>query len=999
MTTSPDRIHAPERPLRSPAIEAVVTRRSRRARLGAAAVLAASTALVVLGSTASGHPGHPGHDRDHPWWGAASEAWRLDPWLAQPGPNDGTQPEERAGAVREAPDRMVPSAFSLSPEVREALEQSFLTDDERADLALFHGLVSADLLNTPLRQVRHAINIWSKGARPAEVADLPIEELASWHLRRGEIAMVFAVLDGEAVPSVAGRRIRAEALASIGRYPDAMAELDRIAPMARGVMERENPAEMTELARARVLDARLRGASATEYNAIVALLAQVHQQVDRLHWPALVVEADLLASKRSFRDAVAAYQAALALNPIARDAWYGLGRIAVMTFNFDGARVAADAIRRGAPDHPYADLLEARIRLTQDDPRGALEILEPVVAKYPALPGALTLTAASAAMTYDADAEAAALAAWDQAFPGSPEALAETGRFLSLFRQYERSAERLEQAIERQPNWSEPRLELGLMEMQSGRDDRAIAVLRTAARIDPFNKRLANSLALIEELQEYATIETDHFVIRYRPGEDEVMATMMAEPLEAMHVDIVERFGGPPPVKTVVELMPDQTRFAVRITGMPRFGATAACTGPVIAMPVPRDGLPSMHRGPFDWIRVMRHEYTHTVTLAITGNRIPHWLTEGAAVDEEKAPRSWGDCLMLASAHKAGELFTLDEIKWGFVRPRRPQDRALAYAQAQWMLEFMTERWGEEAVATLMEQYDSGVRESEAVPIAFGVDRDVLYERFLGWAGEQIASWGLAPQPSLRTILAERGARILAERPVEMGPGSSIDNVPVGGDENPGADGPAGVPVDPEGEGRVNIEPTIPVIDDSLITELVAEYPEHPDLLRMDLERRVSAGEPVDADLRDRLLQYARIRPLDPFPHSVLARELLASDEPGAAIPHLEFLDAREQRLPVYARRLAELHRAAGNRDAAVRSAERAVSFDPYDAPNRELAASARIEAGQLPDARMHLQALAILEPDRTLHQRRLDALDRMIGAAAAADAAVDDRATAPVGG
>jgi hypothetical protein len=94
----------------------------------------------------------------------------------------------------------------------------------------------------------------------------------------------------------------------------------------------------------------------------------------------------------------------------------------------------------------------------------------------------------------------------------------------------------------------------------------------------------------------------------------------------------------------VIEVMPDHERFAVRITGMPFVHTIAACTGPVIAMEVPREGPPSKHMGLFDWPRVIQHEYTHTITLGQTRNRIPHWLTEAAAVSMEPAPRSYDTC-------------------------------------------------------------------------------------------------------------------------------------------------------------------------------------------------------------------------------------------------------------------------------------------------------------------------------------------------------------------
>lgn len=126
--------------------------------------------------------------------------------------------------------------------------------------------------------------------------------------------------------------------------------------------------------------------------------------------------------------------------------------------------------------------------------------------------------------------------------------------------------------------------------MQSGRTDRARAALAEAARLDPFNKRSTFSLTLLEEMKEWRTFEGRHFVVRCKPGPDEVVAAMMPDALDRMHADVAARFGHEPAERTVIELMPDHRMFGVRITGMPWIHTMAACTGPVIALEVPREG-------------------------------------------------------------------------------------------------------------------------------------------------------------------------------------------------------------------------------------------------------------------------------------------------------------------------------------------------------------------------------------------------------------------------
>ena len=50
---------------------------------------------------------------------------------------------------------------------------------------------------------------------------------------------------------------------------------------------------------------------------------------------------------------------------------------------------------------------------------------------------------------------------------------------------------------------------------------------------------------------------------------------------------------------------------------------------------------------------------------------------------EEQTPLRWEWVPMLYGAVKKHELFPMDKLTWGFVRPKRPTDRQLAYALHQ----------------------------------------------------------------------------------------------------------------------------------------------------------------------------------------------------------------------------------------------------------------------------------------------------------------------------
>src|SRR5207244_2543569 len=160
--------------------------------------------------------------------------------------------------------------------------------------------------------------------------------------------------------------------------------------------------------------------------------------------------------------------------------------------------------------------------------------------------------------------------------------------------------------------------------------------------------------------------------------------------LEKVYSDVTGNFGVQPEKKTSIEIFPDHMGFSVRITGRPFIATVGACTGPVIAIQAPRGLAPF---GRFNWANVLRHEFTHTVTLAATENRIPHWMTEGMSVHEEPVPQSWRTKQLLSQALWDDRLFTLESIDWGFMRPKRSDDRELAYAQGEWMVGYIAKHY------------------------------------------------------------------------------------------------------------------------------------------------------------------------------------------------------------------------------------------------------------------------------------------------------------------
>jgi predicted Zn-dependent protease len=905
-----------------------------------------------------------------------------------------------------AQQTFVPEAVAPASAVVETERAAYLTPEERRAFRVRHGIFDDTDLDTPAR--RAIVALERLDASDAAWADLSVAadlRLALAYFQGKFAEIVAATNEKSPLPE---RAWRAQALAMLGRRDEALALAVAAAPTLTEATTTSDLLAAVELGALRI---RLDAASASTYRNLLTALARGRQAIDRLDPAIRVREAELLSERHVKDAAIKAMGESLGLSPRASRAWRLAGELALEQFDFEGAARANAALRRIAPAHPYAAFLEARSALMQDDPEKAWAALAPVLALEPVPPEALAWKAACDAARYDFDAMRATLAEFDQRAPGSALALVTAGKQLVFDRQYEEARATLEAAAAREPAWALPRAELGLLSMQDGREHRAVEDLRMAVALDPNDERTTFTLALAEELAGWERIETKHFIIRHpkavtsattsattsaqEAGEQKrdskfaantnsdaaLVARLLAGVLDPMHQDVCARLNHEPSQKTLIDVMPDHRSFGVRITGLPRIHTIAVCTGPTIAIEIPKEGPQNKHLGLFDPLAVLRHEYTHTVTLSMTKNRIPHWLTEAVAVTLEDTPRTFDTCQLLANAANRGTLFDLDGINWAFVRPEKPTDRQQAYAQGRWMVEYMEKRFGWDAIRKLLFSYADGIREDEAMRGAFGITREDFHRDFLVWAAGEVRAWGLSPEPSMRTLALELASADEAQRAaVAAAETARLTKIATAWSEAIGR----------PGSKRFSLKagdwpsPPMPAVtfDDAAVARLRESYPDQPDLVEIALRRaRDGSDEVVTRTLLER---YATLRPVDPLPHRVWAKlagtETLVDRGDDAAFGHLRELDLRADKDNVYALAIARNRRAAGELPAASEAAERAVRMNPFDATVRELAAAIAVEAGRFDRAEVHIESLVVLEPDRDIHRKRLARIRELRG-------------------
>ncbi len=260
-------------------------------------------------------------------------------------------------------------------------------------------------------------------------------------------------------------------------------------------------------------------------------------------------------------------------------------------------------------------------------------------------------------------------------------------------RRLDEAIEFLREATRRDPQHWQAQSSLGINLLRQGHEEEGKAVLEQAYAHDPFNIWTVNTLRLLDSFTSFARFETTHFSLKISKDEAAVLGPYVEELLERSLAVVSDKYNGGITGKYTFEIYPDHEDFAVRTLGLPGLGALGATFGKVVAM----DSPSAREAGAFHWGSTLWHEVTHVVTLSLSAQRVPRWLTEGISMVEERAAgKGWGDYLTPAfiEAYAGNKLLSLGELNRGFERPEFPGQLQLSYLQAGLAAEFLLDRFG-----------------------------------------------------------------------------------------------------------------------------------------------------------------------------------------------------------------------------------------------------------------------------------------------------------------
>ena len=609
----------------------------------------------------------------------------------------------------------------------------------------------------------------------------------------------------------------------------------------------------------------------------------------------------LFFEKYNYPEAVKSFQQALAADAEWAPAHAGLAR----TLAEDDPPAAAAEAARALEIDPHladAELLLAQLDLDNTRWDAAKERIARVLEFNPSH---LDARALAAAITYVRGSR--------EAFDAEIKpTLAINPRFGEIYRvaaelsarnyRFDEAVALAREAVTVDPAHARSHAELGMHLMRTGDEAQARQSLERAFKIDPYDKVTFNLLALLDSLDKFVEIREGDIILKLDPAEAPVMREYAMPLAQEALKTLSAKYKFTPKGPILVEIFPKHDDFAVRTLGLPgMIGALGACFGRVVSLDSPRvAGRPP---GSFSWQATLWHEMAHVITLQMSNQRIPRWLTEGISEYEEtKARPDWGREMEIpfALALERGKALKLADLNSGFTRP---DTIALAYYEASLLVDHIVQAYGEPKLHALVKSYAEGLEGNDAIEKRIGVtlpDLQASFDKALD------ARFG-AIRAALRTVpgATEGGGRgrpaptdISALRSeAQLHPGNYEAQLAYGRALAAGGERSAFEPLEkaaalvPGAIGEESPHAVMARLAEQLgdAPRAIAEYRAllAQDHTAVDAARALAAlaektkAQPILMQAYERIVA---IDPFDPSAHSGLGRLALASNQPQTAI-------------------------------------------------------------------------------------------------------------------
>jgi cellulose synthase operon protein C len=582
----------------------------------------------------------------------------------------------------------------------------------------------------------------------------------------------------------------------------------------------------------------------------------------------------LFHEKYNPKEALTSFQDAVKADPLWAPAHLGVGQV----LSDENPPAAAAAARRALEIDPQlagAHVLLAELELDNARTDEARKHLEAVLAFNPSHLHSRALLGAIAYIRGDTHAYEAEVQRVLALNPAYGDVYRVASDLSARNYRFEEAVALARQAVALDPANSRAYAELGMHLMRTGDEAEARRSLDRSFSGDPFNRVTWNLLALLDTLDKFVVEKQDDLILKLHPDEAPVLREYAMPLAREALAALSARYQFTPKGPILIEIFPNHDDFAVRTLGLPgMLGALGACFGRVVTMDSPKAKEP----GTFAWQATLWHELAHVITLQMSNQRVPRWLTEGISVFEETRARpEWGRDMEVpfAQALTRGEVLELKDLNAGFTRP---ETIALAYYQASLLVDhIVATHGGQAALQRLLKTYGAGVEGDAAISKALDISIDQLQGTF----DQMLQSRFGALQAALKA--PERGAVA----------GGQMD-----------------------------------------LAGLEAAAAAHPGSFVVQLalgQALAAAGDRAAFEPLERAAALVPMATGEDSPHALMARLAEQLGDTPRAVTEYQALLAHDHAAVEPARRLAALAEKAGDEKAAAVAYNRIVAVDPFD--------------------------------------------------------------------
>ncbi|MGV3663744.1 MAG: peptidase MA family metallohydrolase [Prosthecobacter sp.] len=458
------------------------------------------------------------------------------------------------------------------------------------------------------------------------------------------------------------------------------------------------------------------------------------------------------------------FKAAQKKDPKLEDAYLAEGRLALQK---DDAARAADVFRAGLKAHGETAALRHGLAqaFKTSDREKAVENLDKVLALNPHFHAAHLLRAelliggekfmeaeaavqqvldldehhplawslrAVVAHLFQADekkttqARAEALRRWAR----NPEVDNTIGRCLSRAYRFTESVGHQRQALEFDPHYLPAKVQLCHDLLRLGEEEEAWKLAAVIRQEDGYNIQAHNLGTLEQQMKGYITQSYPDFILKMPKREWPIYGERALALLREAKAILTVKYGLEMNRPVLVEFFGAQQDFAIRTFGaLGGQGMLGVCFGTVVTMNSPG----SLAHGRSNWESTLWHEYCHVVTLTVTKNRMPRWLSEGLSVYEERQrDPSWGMTMSDKNREMVLDeetLTPLSRLSTAFMNAKTQEHVLFAYYESSQAVEYLLEKFGKDKFQDILRDLAAGKRINDAIEANAG-DLDEIEKDF-----------------------------------------------------------------------------------------------------------------------------------------------------------------------------------------------------------------------------------------------------------------------------